>query len=400
MKQYIILSLTALLFLSVLGLQSCREWADQPDTRLDEEILSEYLTLPFEPFAYPAAIQSLLFPDVTGASGEWQKVALGRVLFYEKALSADGNISCASCHQQELAFSDNVAFSKGVYGNLTDRNSFPIASFPAIGGVYTGQGNIAGDSIEPRGVFWDDRAPDLFAQMHETFENPKEMGISVSSIPDRLEALEYYPILFERAYSSDKITPLTVMESLQLFMHTFVNVDSRYDNALSQAIKEGKDLKGDYPGLTEQENQGKQLFQSNCGSCHMLNNNFIHHEALGSGKAIACNGLDVNYGDQGIGALEGNPELNGVFKVPALRNIAVTGPYMHDGRFETLEDVIQHYNTGIQAHTNLDSLLQDAQGNPKQLNLSQIEIDALIAFLHTLTNDHLLTHEKWSDPFK
>ncbi|MEM7367535.1 MAG: cytochrome c peroxidase [Bacteroidota bacterium] len=405
MKQYSIYSLLVILFFSALTLSACRDSADQPYTRAEEEILSQNLRLPLEPFVYPTSVQAMFFPEDGGSTGNLQQIALGRVLFYETSLSADGTISCASCHHQELAFSDNVAFSEGVHGNLTDRNSFPLGSFPTIMGVYNNNGEVGvpGDSLNPsaRGVFWDERAADLFEQMQETFENPKEMGIDVRTIPDRLEGLDYYPILFERAYGdgNGKITPVKTMEALQAFMQTFVNISSRYDHALGIAIREGQDLLGDFSGLSPEENQGKRLFRANCASCHMVTLNFLHHETLGSGKATACNGLDQTYTDKGVGQHSGNPELDGVFKIPALRNIAVTAPYMHDGRFGTLEEVIHHYNEGIQAHANLDPFLKDEQGEPKRLNLSQEEIDALLAFLNTLTNEDLLTHEKWADPF-
>ncbi|MEM7367534.1 MAG: cytochrome c peroxidase [Bacteroidota bacterium] len=410
------------LLIVLFGLLACTE----PDPFLipnppsdtyeaENQILAKTLNLPEAAFDYPSGFEVLSFPFESAAQANPHLATLGRVLFYEKALSADGTVSCASCHAQELAFSDNVAFSEGVYGNITDRNSFPLGSFPSLAGGYAiplnfftpdSNGQIVNnpDSLTLPGVFWDERAVDFHEQMTETLANEKEMGIDVGSIPDRLSKLEYYPILFQRAFNASARTPNTqnTLIALEAFMQSFVNLRSPFDDALSASIMTNDTVAmlENFPSFTEEQNLGKQLFLANCGSCHASSLNFRFTQLQKTFRFSTCNGLDMQYQDKGVGDHSGDPEKDGFFKIPSLRNITETGPYMHDGRFATLEEVIQHYNQGIQPHRNLDPLLKDEFGQPLRLDLSQSDVDAMLAFFETLKDDNLLTHERWSDPFK
>lgn len=413
-----------LLLIFLLGLMSCSE----PDPFLiptppsdtyaaENEIIAKTLNLPEAPFDYPSGFSFLSFPNGSSPQPNPHLATLGRVLFYEKALSADGTISCASCHAQHLAFSDDVAFSEGVFGNVTDRNSFPLGSFPSLAGGYgvpmsiftlppDSNGVIMADpdSFSLPGVFWDERAVDFHAQMTETLANEKEMGIDVGSIPDRLSNLEYYPILFQRAFNVNAKIPTTenTLIALEAFMNSFVNTQSPFDLALGDAILANDTVAmfGDFPAFTEEQNHGKLLFMANCASCHASSLSLQFMPFLKSFRTSTCNGLDMDYADKGVGGHTGNPEQDGFFKVPSLRNITVTAPYMHDGRFATLREVIQHYNQDVKAHRNLDPVLKDEFGQPKQLNLSESDIDAMLAFFETLKDEDFLTHERWSDPFK
>ncbi|MEM7367536.1 MAG: cytochrome c peroxidase [Bacteroidota bacterium] len=402
-----------LLLLSLLQILSCQKLdpfeTPQYPVPADRQIIEKHLNLPEEPYEYLSGFNTQLLGEEILMEGEETLIELGRVLFYETALSADGNISCASCHIQELAFADRSAFSQGVNGHFTDRNSFALGALPSLSTDYTDLAVhfyaldsfvLIPDIGTPVGVFWDERAEDFFVQMTETFENEKEMGIPVASIPERLSGLEYYPILFERAFRDDSITTPQAMTAILTFMNSIANTKSPYDLAAQEAISRNDSVSffGDFASFTPEQNRGKQLFLANCAACH---GSSIDIRLRGEGvKSTACNGLDQEYTDQGVGAFLENQALNGVFKIPSMRNISVSAPYMHDGRFRSLEEVLRHYSEGIQAHPNLDPLLKDEFGNPKRMNFSQEEMDALLAFFDTLKDEHLLTHEKWSNPFK
>lgn len=370
----------------------------------ERETLATYLKVPEEPIVYTHAATTVMFPEGMDQVTHNPDLAfLGRVLFYERALSADGTISCASCHQQSHAFGDDIRFSKGIGGIETRRNTLALGAYPSLETVYLSGGLTSAEpdslSGEYRGIFWDERTIYMLGQLERSFADPEGMGILVSSIPGRLSGLEYYPILFRKAFGEEEITATRVMLALMGFLGTIVNVEAPFDDAFARTFTQGGDLSGDFDSFSSQQNLGKQLFATHCSACHLVVTNIHLNPILGNGKPRACNGLDMTYTDQGVGEYWGKPELNGVFKIPGLRNITATAPYMHDGRFGSLEAVIQHYNNGIQPHANLDSLLKDEQGFPKQLQLSEQEVDALLEFLRSLTNEHLLFDEKWSDPF-
>jgi len=299
-----------------------------------------------------------------------EKATLGRVLFYDHRLSKTEEYACASCHHQDKAFTDGEVGSKGVSGEFTDRNSMSIVNM-----------------IISNRFFWDFRASSLLEQSTQPIFNPDELGLTEIDLVEKLDSVPFYDALFEDAFGDEEVTVDRVAESLTEFMRSIVSYDSKYDQGHFN----------DFEDFTAEEIMGRDLFFSgvfNCAQCHFTNSF--------SGLQTTNNGLDIVYDDGGVGALTGDPALLGHFKVPTLRNIALTAPYMHDGRFASLEEVIDHYNEGLQPHPNLDDRLTEeleTGGTPRQYNMTEAEKSALIAFLLTLTDESLIENEMWSDPF-
>ena len=342
----------------------------------DYQVINQYLELENEPVSF-----SQDFPRHLGFfnnSVNNSQALLGRVLFYDNQLSKNEAVNCASCHLQEAAFSDVVALSEGFDGELTERNSLSL-------GVNLKTYDNTGSAL-----FWDERAFTVEEQSLETLQNQIEMGMDIPSLVNRLKSTEYYPILFEKAFGSDEISGDRITQALAQFVNSIASFESKFDKELE--TRHG-DTFGTFDSFTDEENMGKQLFVEHCQNCHG-NNQFAF-------ERVANNGLDMEYEDNGLGKLHNDVSLNGVFKVPLLRNIALTGPYMHDGRFETLEEVIDHYNDGIENHPNLDFRLKNEfQTAPKRLGLNDDEKAALVAFLNTLTDEALTADVRYSDPFK
>lgn len=316
---------------------------------------------------------------------------LGRVLFYDKNLSKDGSVSCASCHKQELAFSDDVAFSRGVEGNVTDRNSLSLGAFASFQSYY-------GPKVFPNGVprfFWDERVESLHEQMSQTIPNEKEMGMDLNELVERVKEQEFYQILYDKAFQEKHITVENVLFAISEFVNSIRSNASKFDGGYN-----GFDSSGDFANFTPQENLGKNLFRTNCAGCHAFSIHQNFGSEFGNATSVACNGLDKDYEDKGVGEFTQSVSDYGKFKIPGLKNIALTYPYMHDGRFETLEEVVDFYSEGIADHANLHSKLRNEDGSVKNLNLTEDEKAALLAFLHTLTDEQMIVEEKWSNPFK
>lgn len=361
----------------------------------DAEILSRYLNLPATSYNYAQVTlpQHFNAPPVRNADNTPANnritdagATLGRVLFYDKKLSFNQTKSCASCHAQEHAFADPVALSEGFAGGLTGRNSM---------GLSNARFYLNGH------FFWDERANTLEDQTLMPIQDHVEMGMTLDSLTARLQQQPYYKILFKEAFGDTLVTSDRISLSLSQFVRAMVSYQSKYDNGLNQIT--GPPAPGQaIPGLTAQENLGLNIFRDpargGCAGCHATD--------LFFGAAPFNNGLDAVITDLGLGAVTGNPADNGKFKVPSLRNIALTGPYMHDGRFETLEEVVEHYNSGVQLSETLDPRLTAPGGGPNQqrrarrLNLTQTEKDALVAFMHTLTDTVFVADEKFGNPFR
>ncbi|WP_282049876.1 cytochrome-c peroxidase [Maribacter aquivivus] len=359
------------------------------DTTVEEEISDivevddSILNLPDSPFNYA----NILLPDfffdndvrdedntpnnnATTDNG----ATLGRVLFYDKNLSMNNTISCASCHIQENGFSDPNALSTGFNGELTSRNSMGLAN---------------ARFYENGRFFWDERAATLEAQTLVPIQDLVEMGLTLPELEEKLTQQPYYAALFTNAFGDETITSNRVALALSQFIRSMVSYESKFDDGLAQT----QDIDDNFPNFTTSENRGKQLFMSNqtrCFDCHATNV-FVGDDARN-------NGLDATITDLGVGGITGNNNELGEFKVPSLRNIALTGPYMHDGRFETLEEVIEHYNSGVQNNPNLDNRLTQGN-NVRRLNLSDTDKQALVDFLNTLTDDEFINDEKYASPF-
>lgn len=306
---------------------------------------------------------------------------LGRVLFYDTRLSVNQTVACASCHKQELAFTDDATLSEGFEGEHTGRHSMGLSM-----AKYYPNGHF----------FWDERSSTLEEQALLPIQDPVEMGLTLEELIFRMETTEFYPLLFEEAYGDTEITEDRIARALAQFIRSMVSYQSKWDEGRQQAAP-GPPNQGELPNFTEQENLGKAVFfdpeLGNCAVCHGTDA-FIASTARN-------NGLDTDPSiDTGLGGITGIPQDIGLFKVPSLRNIGLTAPYMHDGRFETLEEVVDHYNSNVQTHPNLSHQLRiGPSGPPRQLNLTDTEQEALVAFLHTLTDGAFITDERWSDPF-
>lgn len=383
----------SLLFLSFFFV-ACQEdqvvitKADYTDA--EYEVLARTLNLPRERANYSIELplhmarQGAIAPAINNA-----RATLGAVLFYDTKLSENNTVSCASCHKQSLAFSDDVALSKGFNGALTKRNSLALGSAPNFEVSYNG----TSVSAKTAAFFWDERAHSIQEQSILTLQDDIEMGMDLDELKNRLESIPYYNILFTKAFGSGAVTPNRVTEALQEFINGFISGTSRFDEGLNRSTG---DPFANFAEFTAQENLGKTLFNTNCSGCHGADFTSVV-------ETVANNGLEMEYADQGIGARTLRKFDDGKFKVPFLRNIALTGPYMHDGRFATLEEVIDHYSEGIQAHENLDIRLrtnQELNGGPVKMNFSEEEKTALIAFLHTLTDYEFIQDERYADPFK
>lgn len=309
--------------------------------------------------------------------------ALGRVLFYDKNLSANGTISCASCHKQEKGFSDDATFSLGFEGGATRRHSMSL-----INARWYGRGRF----------FWDERAETLESQVLMPFQDPVEMGMTLEEVVSAVQSQSFYPELFEEAFGTPEINSERIARALAQFVRSIVSVDSRYDEG-RQSVNIPT---ADFPNFSASENNGKRLFflpvplgGGGCVGCHSTEA-FINPD-----NGTTNNGLDAaSTDDLGVFEAINNPAFMGTFKVPSLKSIALTAPYMHDGRFNTLEEVVEHYNSGIQAHPNLGDALKDENGQPIRLNLTEQEKTDLANFLKTLTDEEISRDVKFSDPFK
>jgi len=376
MKKVINLFFLTILFATIL-LQSCKK-------ELKSDFTSE-LTPNLENANYNYAIPSKLtlsndFFSVIDYNSLVPKdnpitdagAQLGRVLFYDKKMSLNGKVSCGSCHIQKFAFSDGNKTSVGFDGQSTTRNS------PAII-----------NAIAQKDYFWDGRSKKLEEMVLMPVRNHVEMGIDrIENLAKRISDISYYPALFESAFGSKEVTKDKISKALSQFIRSMVTHNTSYDNN----------------NLTTEEQSGRSLFYwgAGCGNCHNGENlnSKSNFNNLGSGINFANIGLDEVSIDKGVGETDENKV--GLFKIPSLRNIALTAPYMHDGRFKTLEEVVEHYNSGVKPHKNLDLALRegwDDNSLPRKLNLSDKQKSSLVAFLKSLTDNKLITDKRFSDPF-
>jgi cytochrome c peroxidase len=300
---------------------------------------------------------------------------LGRVLFYDKRLSTNQTVSCASCHQREHGFSDPRQFSVGFNGGLTARNAMGLSH---------------ARWYQRKHFFWDERANTLEDQVLMPIQNATEMGMTLDALTNRLAAEPFYAELFITAFGTPNVTSERISRALAQFVRSIVSVRSKYDIGVTNGFQ----------NFTPQENLGRDIFfgrvgNATCAACHGTDN-FV------PGAALNNNGLEFPYVDRGVGAITGNPAEDGKFKVPSLRNIELTAPYMHDGRFTNLEQVVEFYNSGVVNNPNLSPPLLNPPGlppGPRRLNLTAGQKAALVAFLKTLTDPNLATEVKYSDPF-
>jgi cytochrome c peroxidase len=288
---------------------------------------------------------------------------LGRVLFYDTRLSSTNTISCGSCHIQSLGFGDTARFSAGVAG-VTTRHTMALAN-----ARFYSRGKF----------FWDERAATLEAQVLTPIQNPLEMGETLDGVVTKVSAATFYPALFQAAFGSSTVSSSAISLALAQYVRSMVSSNSKFDKAFVGAGPPN------FSGFTSQEQLGQTLFTgaAGCAACHATNAQVLDN--------IHDTGLDSTITDIGTG--------NGSFKAPSLRNVGLRASFMHDGRFATLQQVVAFYDSGVQANPNLDRRLQNANGTPRRLGLSQQQRDALVAFLNTLTDSTYISAAKFSNPF-
>ncbi|SEQ27944.1 cytochrome-c peroxidase [Neolewinella agarilytica] len=330
-----------------------------------------------------------------------RRAMLGRVLFYDRRVSVTGETSCATCHAQEFAFSDNKAFSDGIRGAHTARNSFPLGSVPSFLTAPTNSSLPAvgyyspppPDVPEPKfgRFFWDGRAKDIVEQSRETMSNPIEMGSNLEELADKLNQERIYQILGRKAFRDEELSPGDIILAIGDFMTTMSSTDTRYDDL--QDLKTNRvPMSRILEDFTLSEVRGGEIYRTSCASCH-------HSSMAEPTVKMANNGLDRVYTDKGSGAVTGDVLRNGFFKTPFLRNLPLTAPYMHDGRFATLREVVDHYSEGIQDHPNLSPILRNDDGSVRNLHLSEYDKQALVDFLELTKDRTIQTAEHLSDPF-
>jgi cytochrome c peroxidase len=287
---------------------------------------------------------------------------LGRVLFYDVRLSRDDRIACASCHRQAFGFGDTMRFSRGHDGRPLARRTMPLAN-----ARFNARGRF----------FWDERAASLEDQVLQPILDSAEMGLA-RGLERKLAATSFYPALFTAAFGSPNVTQERIAAALAQFVRSLVSARSRLDAVYATGTAPDSTV------MTALEREGLGLFTTaGCINCHRT-------MAFFADKA-SNNGLDAVPTDTGAGGAR--------FKPASLRNVAVRPPYMHDGRFTTLRQVVEFYDHGVQDSPALDPRLRTATGAPRRLNLSVHQIDALVAFMESLTDSAFLGDERLSDPF-
>lgn len=329
---------------------------------------------------------------------------LGRVLFYDRNLSINRTVSCGSCHGQTEGFAENKQVSEGFNGMLGTRNSLNIAEI--------GFSNY--DKL-----FWDDREQNLEEMVLLPLQDGDEMGISMAQLLNRLENLEYYPPLFEMAFGTNEISEELVGSAMAQFIRTMLPLDSKLDQGIAN----------NFVDFNDEELLGKTIFQQDCQSCHssvvttqdwatLEEEIFENADPDGNFPLFGTElmfmflgphntGLDLEYADGGMSEWTGFQGDEGKFKTPNLKNVALSAPYMHDGRFADLEEVIEFYSEEVEGHPNShfleNSFFYDVPDNLPDsfigFEYTEEEKSALVAFMHTLTDESFINDSKWSDPF-
>ncbi|MCI5055804.1 MAG: cytochrome-c peroxidase, partial [Flavobacteriales bacterium] len=322
-----LLKATVVIFSVILLLKSCAKDPIITIASCDGCIDSSRLVYDDTPYPLiiPTGLGQMPIPESNPLTQA--KVDLGRKLFYDPILSGDSSQSCSSCHKQELSFTDGKTFSEGIDGSIGTRNSMAIVNL--------------GWSKD---FFWDGRSPQLEDQALEPVTNPIEMHDTWPNVIEKVLRHPMYPYEFYAAFGTLDIDSTHVSKALASFMRIIISGNSKYDL-----------VRADNPPnlelLTPQERAGYQIYiseQGDCFHCHgdpYLTDHDFHNNGLDS---------DASLQDSGLFLVTGNPSDLGRFKSPTLRNIEVTGPYMHDSRFETLEEVVVHYSFGLEESSTID----------------------------------------------
>lgn len=297
-------------------------------------------------------------------------IALGRKLFYDPILSGDGTQACADCHDPTSAFVDpNKQFSVGIDGNPGDRNAMPLFNLAW---------NLSNN------FFWDGRSIGMEAQALEPVINPIEMHNTWGNAVTALQAHPTYPSLFEAAFKTSTIDSVLAAKALAQFERTLVSGNSKFDQYLRSEI-----------ALSPSELSGFNLFMDenggDCFHCHGSAANLLWTD-----NDFHNNGLDATFSDLGLGGVTNDPNDNGKFRTPSLRNLSFTAPYMHDGRFTTIDEVLDHYSEGLVSSSTIDPLMKKVGQGGVQLTPS--EKADLKAFLLTLNDYTFVSNPDYQAP--
>jgi len=306
-----------------------------------------------QPTNFPAPVYNFEDNKLTNAG-----FLLGKKLFYEARLSADKSVSCGSCHQQFAAFTQlDHKVSHGVNNCQGKRNTPPLF-------------NLAWQ----KAYFWDGGVKNLETSPLNAITDACEMGTDIQQIIDFLKSTAPYPDLFKQAFGSTEINSQLILKSFAQFTGVLVSANSKYDQVMRKE-------NGAFFSTAEQA--GYNLFKQKCISCHP--------EPLFTDLTYRSNGLDVSGTDEGRATITGVSTDLGKFRVPTLRNIEYTSPYMHDGRFYSLDEVLEHYNSGVKSSINLDPVLKSG------IPLSPTEKEQIKAFLKTLTDNEFIKNTLYSE---
>ncbi len=290
-------------------------------------------------------------------------VALGKKLFFDRKLSGNNTQACASCHKPQNSFTDNTRFSNGIDGVFGSRNSMPLM-------------NLAWNFTDK--FAWDGKELGLERQALEPVKNPIEMHSNWRNVAEKLQQDPEYPTLFLRAFGTTTIDSSLVTKAIAQFERILISGNAKFDQyLLGNATLSLEELNGFTIFMDEEK--------GDCFHCHGSDNN-----PLWTDNGFHNNGLDSTFDDLGLGAVTGDPNDNGTFRSPSLRNLNFTAPYMHDGRFATLEEVINHYSEGLQFSSTIDPLMKKVSQGGVQLT-PQEKLD-LKAFLLTLTDPEFINN--------
>ena len=342
-------------FLALIGVSCSNE-----DSKLEQEYEATPLPLNIPPIFE----QNLIDPIIPNNNPQTvEGVTLGKKLFFDTILSGNNTQSCATCHSPQNAFSDSTPTSDGIDGIFGSRNAMPLF-------------NLAWNYGER--FTWDGKELSIERQAIEPVQNPIEMHSNWDNVVSKLSNHPEYPTLFKQAFGTTTITKELTTKAIAQFERTLISANSKFDKySLGEAT------------LTPQEQNGLNVFmdetKGDCFHCHGNPNN-----PLWTDNIFHNNGLDATFSDLGLGAVSGNPADNGKFKSPSLRNLAYTAPYMHDGRFNTLDEVINQYSEGLQPSSTIDPLMKKiAQGG---VQLSTEDKADLKAFLLSLSDPSFLNN--------
>lgn len=335
-------------------------------------------TIPMPPPQYITPPQPEGFPKMEQPSDNLlttEGVELGRRLFYDPILSRDSSMSCSSCHLQQFAFSDAKAVSTGIDNIAGTRSAMSLINL----------------GFQTRNFFWDGRSPTLEAQALLPVEDPIELHTTWENVETKLRQHADYPTRFRKAFgisNKKEISKTLVAKALAQFQRTLVSNNSKFDKVIRRE---------DF--FDDDELVGYQLFTNSAGAPDAQCSH-CHAPPFVGNMPFFNNGLDTVaslslFRDKGRGGFTGNIIENGKFRTPTLRNIMLTAPYMHDGRFQTIEAVIEHYASGGKGSENVDPFIPQI----RDINLTARQKRQIIAFLKTLTDTSFINNPNFKNPF-